>query len=329
MRAQTTCSDAQIRPCTTRRSPGRIESYRSRSSFAMLLVLLLALQNPGPDLFYSVTVPTDRSAYLVEVQITNPPRQSRLVIPSWAPGAYRLMDSWQNIRDFAVVTSAGDPLPVHQDSPISWIIDTRGSQRITVRYAAGLTDSVAWRRPNNRWFLRGTSGVIDGPRTFMYLDGFKQLPATLAFEVPPGWRIATGLTPTTSDSITFTAPNYDVLIDSPMLLGEFLSYAFRAAGTPHRAVVDLGGARAAAPAAFVNMLRRISTTALLIFGGAPYRDYTYIFVGGRGGGLEHLNSTTIGVTTETLARYPRGAEAVSAHEFFHAWNVKRIRPVER
>jgi len=293
-----------------------------------LLVALACASDSAPQLSYTLTVPTDRSAYLVELHITHPPNPSRLVIPAWAPGAYQLMNSGTNIGDFEAVTRAADRLPVHQDSPNSWVIDTQGTQLLTVRYTAGLRDSVAWRRPNNRWFLRGTSGMVDGPRTFMYLDGFKQLPATLAFEVPPGWRIATGLTPTTSDSITFTAPNYDVLIDSPMLLGEFLSYAFRAAGTPHRAVVDLGGARAAAPAAFVNMLRRISTMALLIFGGAPYRDYTYIFVGGRGGGLEHLNSTTIGVTTETLARNPRGAQTVSAHEFFHAWNVKRIRPIE-
>ena len=293
-----------------------------------LLVALACASDSAPQLSYTLTVPTDRSAYLVELHITNPPNPSRLVIPAWAPGAYQLMNSGTNIGDFEAVTRAADRLPVHQDSPNSWVIDTQGTQLLTVRYTAGLRDSVAWRRPNNRWFLRATSGMVDGPRTFMYLDGFKQLPATLAFQVPPGWRIATGLTPTTRDSITFTAPNYDVLIDAPILLGEFLSYAFRAAGTPHRAVVDLGGARAAAPAAFVNMLRRISTTALLIFGGAPYRDYTYIFVGGRGGGLEHLNSTTIGVTTETLARNPRGAQTVSAHEFFHAWNVKRIRPIE-
>src|SRR6266478_6254934 len=294
----------------------------------MLLVLLLALQNSTPELYYSVTVPTDRSAYLVEVQITNPPSPSRLVIPNWAPGAYRLMDSWQNIRDVAAVSGAGDPLPVHQDSPISWVIDPKGNTRITVRYTAGLRDSVQWRRPNNRWFLRATSGVVDGPRTFMYLDGWKQAPARVTFQVPRGWRIATGLVPTTKDSTIFTAPSYDVLSDSPTLLGHFLTYHFSAAGAPHRAVVDLGETRAYAPAVFVDMLRRISTTAIGIFGRAPYKDYTYIFVGGRGGGLEHLNSTTIGVTTETLARYPRGAEAVSAHEFFHAWNVKRIRPVE-
>src|SRR5712672_2444567 len=177
----------------------------------MLLVLLLALQATqapearAPELFYAVTVPADRSAYLVEIQINNPPSPSRLVIPNWAPGAYRLMDSWQNIRDVGAVTAAGDPLPVRQDSPIS--------------------------------------GVVDGPRTFMYLDGWKQAPARVTFQMPRGWRVATGLVPTRSDSTIFQAPSYDVLIDSPALLGNFLTYSFSAAGTPHRAVVDLGGGR--------------------------------------------------------------------------------------
>ena len=294
----------------------------------LLLVALISAQDSSPQLSYSVTVPADRSAYLVELQISNPPRHSRLVIPNWAPGAYRLMDSWQNIRDVVAVNSAGDPLSIQQDSPISWVIDSKGAARITVRYTAGLRDTDQWRRPNNRWFLRSTSGVVDGPRTFMYLDGWKQAPARVTFQVPTGWRVATGLAPTTIDSTTYAAPNYDVLIDAPVLLGKFLTYRFGAAGTPHRAVVDLGGGRAYAPGVFVDMLQRISTTAIGIFGSAPYSDYTFIFVGGRGGGLEHLNSTTIGVTTETLARNPRGAETVSAHEFFHAWNVKRIRPVE-
>ncbi len=294
----------------------------------LLLVALLSAQDSSPQLSYRVTVPTDRSAYLVELQITNPPSRSRLVIPNWAPGAYRLMDSWQNVRDVVAVNAAGDSLPIQQDSPISWIIDAKAAARITVRYTAGLRDTDQWRRPNNRWFLRSSSGVVDGPRTFMYLDGWKRGPARVTFQVPAGWRVATGLVPTTVDSTTYAAPTYDVLIDSPVLLGKFLTYRFNAAGTPHRAVVDLGGGRAYAPGIFVDMLQRISTTAIGIFGSAPYADYTYIFVGGRGGGLEHLNSTTIGVTTETLARNPRGAEAVSAHEFFHAWNVKRIRPVE-
>ena len=294
----------------------------------MLAVLLALLaQDSAPQLSFRLTVPNDRSAYRVELQITHAPNPSRLVIPAWAPGAYVLMNSGENITGFEA-SAADARLAVRQDSPNSWVIDTRGKPSITVRYTAGLRDSVAWRRPNNRWFLRTTSGMLDGPRTFMYLDGWKQLPARVSFTLPAGWRIATGLAPATGDSTTYTAPNYDVFIDSPMLLGQFLSYPFTAAGTPHRAVVDLGGGRASAPTAFVNMLRRISTTAIDIFGATPYQDYTYIFVGGRGGGLEHANSTTIGVKTEILARNPRGAQTVSAHEFFHAWNVKRIRPIE-
>ena len=294
----------------------------------ILLAVVVLIQDSVPSIYYSVTVPADRSAYLIEFQITNPPSPSRLVIPAWAPGSYRLMNSGQNIAGVEAITAAGDRLAVRQDSPNSWVIDPQGTKLITVRYTAGLRDTVPWRRPNNRWFLRATSGIVDGPRTFMYVDGWKQLPARVTFQLPTGWRIGTGLAPTTTDSTSFSAPSYDVLIDSPMLLGHFLSYEFTAAGTPHRAVVDLGGVPMRAPVTFVNMLRRVSATAIGIFGGTPYKDYTYIFVAGRGGGLEHLNSTTIGVTRQTLERYPRDAETVSAHEFFHAWNVKRIRPLE-
>lgn len=279
-----------------------------------------------PQIDYTVTVPANRSAYLIELRIENAPNPARLVIPNWAPGAYRIMSSGQNISAFTA-TDGTTALTVTQDSPISWTVNTKGASNIVVRYRTALPDSLAWRRPNNRWFLRATSGVIDGPRTFMYLDGWKLTPSHVAFRLPGGWHIATGLVATT-DSTVYWAPSYDVLIDSPVLLGHFLSYPFTAAGRPHRAVVDLGGIRASQPRVFVDMLRRISETAAQIFGNAPYKDYTYIFVAGRGGGLEHLNSTTIGVSSETLAKNPRNAESVSAHEFFHAWNVKRIRPLE-
>ena len=280
-----------------------------------------------PGLTYTVTVPADRSAYYVELRIANPPNPARLVIPNWAPGAYRLMDSGQNIGGVTALTTTGDTLPVTRDSDISWVLDTRGATGIVVRYSAGLRNASQWQRPNNRWFLRATSGIIDGPRTFMYLDGWKLAPAHVTFRVPPGWRVATGLVGTT-DSTTYWAPSYDVLIDSPVLVGHFLDYRFSAGGRPHRAVVDLGGVRPRAAREFVDMVRRVSETTIGIFGNAPYKDYTFIFVAGRGVGLEHLNSTTIGVTTEVLSRRPSGAEGVSAHEFFHTWNVKRIRPVE-
>jgi len=338
-----------------RNGRGRTELFRLRSkvsrqrSAISLLVLLwtstalaqtplqtysdafiLQSRRTDPKIDYTVTVRgADRSAYYVEMRIANPPNPARLVIPNWAPGAYRLMDSGQNIGAFGAFTTAGDTLPVTRDSDISWTLDTRGASSIVVRYSAALPDPVQWHRPNNRWFLRATSGMIDGPRTYMYLDGWKLTPAQVTFRLPAGWRIGTGLVPTT-DSTTYWAPSYDVLIDSPVLVGRFSTYRFTARGVPHRAVVDLAGATQGprVQRVFVDMLRRVSETAIAIFGNAPYKDYTYIFVAGRGGGLEHLNSTTIGVTTDVLARNPGGTESVSAHEFFHTWNVKRIRPAE-
>lgn len=281
-----------------------------------------------PQISYAITVrAADRSAYFVEMRIVNPPSPARLVIPNWAPGAYRLMDSGQNIGTVTATTASGESVPVIQDSEISWTVAAPGATSIVVRYSTGLRNPRLWTRPNNRWFLRVSSGMIDGPRTYMYLDGWKLAPAHVTFRLPAGWRIATGLVPTT-DSTTYWAASYDVLIDSPVLVGHFLDYRFTAGGKPHRAVVDLGGVRPTAARSFVDMVRRVTETTIGIFGSAPYKDYTYIFVAGRGGGLEHLNSTTIGVTTDVLARRIDGAEGVTAHEFFHTWNVKRIRPVE-
>ncbi|MBI1967532.1 MAG: M61 family metallopeptidase [Gemmatimonadetes bacterium] len=283
----------------------------------------------APKVDYTVTVKEgDRSAYFVELGIANAPNPARLVIPEWAPGAYRRLQSAQNITDVAAFTAAGEPLAVTPDSLNGWTVDTKGAATVVVRYAASDRRPAGfWTRANNRWFLLPTSGLIDGPRTFMYLDGWKLTPAHVRFHLPPGWRIATGLIPTT-DSTVYWAPSYDVLIDSPVLVGQFVTHHFTAGGVPHRAVMDLNGDSARYDAgAFVDMLRKICETTIEIFGTAPYTDYTFIFTGA-GGGLEHLNSTTIGIDPARLARDPTYRRETTAHEFFHTWNVKRIRPAE-
>ena len=286
-------------------------------------------ERTAPKVDYTVTVVEgDWSALYVELAIANAPNPARLVIPAWAPGNYSLMASAKNITGVAAFTETGEPLAVTPDSANGWTVDTKGAARIVVRYAAAdRREHGFWSRANNRWFLRASSGLIDGPRTFMYLDGWKLTPSHVTFRLPTGWQIGTGLVSTT-DSTVYWAPSYDVLIDSPVLLGRFVTHQFTAGGVPHRAVVDLNGtAPAYDAAAFTDMLRRISETAIGIFGAAPYKDFTFIFTG-IGGGLEHLNSTTIGIDPARLARDPWYRRETTAHEFFHAWNVKRIRPAE-
>ena len=311
----------------------------------LVLPALLAAQTPlggysdavlqrydrnAPKLDYTITVrDEDRSAYYVEIRISNAPNPARLVIPEWAPGAYRVMASARNIAGVTATTADGASLPVSADSTNGWTVDTRGARAIVVRYSTALRSSSAdWARANNRWFLRATSGMIDGPRTYLYLDGFILTPSHVIFRLPAGWRIATGLVPTT-DSTVYWAPSYDVLIDSPVLVGQFALHHFIAGGVPHRAAVDLGGGTTPAydAAAFTEMLRRVTEGAIAIFGSVPYKDYTYLF-SGIGGGLEHLNSTTIGIDPARMARDPWYRSETTAHEFFHTWNVKRIRPAE-
>ena len=269
----------------------------------------------------------DRSAYWVEMTIANPPDPARVAIPAWAPGSYRLTQGGRNIADLTAATESGEPLAVARVDDLTWSVATGGAPRVVVRYSAAVRRAEEWARPNNRWFLRETSGLVDGPRTFLYVKGRTLSPSHVTFRLPAGWEIGTGLVPTT-DPAVYWAPSYDVLIDSPALVGRFATFRLTAQGVPHRAVVDLnGGAAAFDTLAFVDMLRRISETAIGIFGRAPYKDYTYIYAGS-GGGLEHLNSTTIGINLDRMAENPRAHKGVTAHEFFHAWNVKRIRPAE-
>ncbi len=305
---------------------GPLHAQTALSTYADAFVMRYDRTAPAVD--YEVTVKDgDRSAYFVRMQITNAPDTARVVIPDWAPGAYRLVNAGRNIADISARDSRGNVLSVSHPDSITWAIARGAPDTILLTYSAGIREPRQWARPNNRWFLRETSGLIDGPHTFMYLQGHKLVPSHISFKLPAGWQIGTGLIGT-PDSTVYYATSYDVLIDSPVLLGDFVTYHFTAGGVPHRAVVDLGGAKPEYDeAAFVDMLRRISQGAINIFGSAPYKDYTYIFAGS-GGGLEHLNSTTIGFNPAAMARDPHTHQGVTAHEFFHTWNVKRIRPVE-
>ena len=284
----------------------------------------------APELRYTVRVDSaDPSAWHVALHVRTPPDTLRLAIPVWAPGAYRVVDFAGNLRGLEA-SSGGATLPVTADGPAAWRVvlppRARGGREVTVRYRVAYPSRAAGESPNNRSFLRATGGLLDGPAAFLYLRGQTLLPAHVTLDLPRGWRVATGLVPT-ADPRTYWAPSYDVLIDSPVLVGALRVWPFTVAGVPHR--VAYWPRTDAVPfdtAAFVAAARRVVEATHPIAGRLPYRDYTFLFVDGSGGGLEHLNSTTIGAPSEALARDPHSRVGVTAHEFFHLWNVKRLRP---
>ena len=142
------------------------------------------------------------------------------------------------------------------------------------------------------------------------------------------WEIATGLTPT-SDPRTFFAPSVGVLVDSPALVGRLATWRFAADGVPHRVVYwRLPNAAPFDTVAFAGQIERIVTEAVRLFGRAPYREYSFLIQDGAWGALEHANSVTIGVPSATLAKDATDPLGEIAHEYFHTWNLVRIRPAE-
>ena len=162
----------------------------------------------------------------------------------------------------------------------------------------------------------------------MYVDGSINQPSTLRVVPAPGWKIATGLPAVAGQPNTFRAENFDILYDSPVECSNFKELDFQVRGVPHRIVID--GEGNYDPERMRTDVQKIVEAETSMFGRVPYHDYTFILHlrSNTGGGLEHLNSTALGFKRfnfSTEKNY-RSFLSLVAHEFFHLWNVKRIRP---
>jgi predicted metalloprotease with PDZ domain len=261
-----------------------------------------------------------------------------LAFPRWAPGAYRLAEFGRYAQDVAA-TADGRPAAVTRRPDGRWLVDVRPGPAartvpwrvLRITYRVRFPSAAAAATPNNRNFVRSDGTLLDGPLTYAYVAGQERLPAHVRLELPAGWQPVTGLE-ATADPRTFFARSYDVLVDSPVLAGPASAlrvWRFAERGVPHRvAFWAQPGAPAFDTTAFVATARAAVRAALAVMGEAPYREYAFLYVDGSGGGLEHLNSTTIGARAASLARDPRAVAGVTAHEFWHLWNVKRLRPRE-
>lgn len=305
-------------------------------SSALLLLLggtFVAAQPPGPatQLVYRVKVPDEGPRqFEFSLEVLRPQSESLVfVIPLWAPGAYREItvgvrsgqSSWRGLTGFQAVDEKGATRRVQPDGDRRWRVDSKGAGRIVFRW----NNPQPGRAANNRSFLTRTAGMLDGPRSWMYVEGRKDLPAHVHFDVPEGWQIATGLDPT-FDPTVFHANDYDRLADCPTFLGKFASWTFHVRGVPHRVVVQTDGREPRFDAKkFIDMVRRVVVVYTDLFDDVPYPHYTFIYSDGGGGGLEHLTSTTISAGRASRLN-PRFMRGITAHEFFHTWNVKRLRP---
>jgi predicted metalloprotease with PDZ domain len=298
---------------------------------AALIALMLGLfwrggiPAPKPAIDYVVHVDSaDRSGWRVELRMRNGPGSFRLAMAAHPEYDDRY---WRYITDLSAESSAGAVTVAREDSAV-WRVDGPGGE-IAVRYRLRLPapeqpSRAAWQP------VRAANGAfLGGPHTFLYVLGAERAPVRVTLDLPPGWDVATGLAPAAGTTTTFVAPGAEALIDSPILVGRFRSWRFSVDGVPHRIVYwPLPDAAAFDTARFVSGIEAMVRQAVALFGGMPYREYTFVFHDGAYGGLEHANSVTLGAPSRNLAENVTGRLPETAHEFVHTWNLVRLRPVE-
>ncbi|MDZ7343258.1 MAG: hypothetical protein ONA90_01965, partial [candidate division KSB1 bacterium] len=280
------------------------------------------------------------TAHLIQVELTVPAQDkyTDFSLPAWAPGAYVIMNYAKYVQDFAARDAMGKPLPWKKIDKQTWRVSGyKSPQTLTISYrvyAAVLDDTQSE--------FNEEHAHVFGPQVFMYPAKMLHHPIRLAVHRPTQWRIATGLD-MINDS-TFAAPNYDVLIDAPLEISDFIEERFEVAGATFRLVVH-GESEQWRVSEFAGKLKKIVAEQLTMMGGPPFREYVFCWhIDPRADyfGLEHLNSTCIGMPHGLGDRTTVGSEwdlyeelsredidlDYAAHEFFHLWNVKRIRPIE-
>ena len=279
----------------------------------------------SPDISFTVSM-SKPSTHLLEVEMrlqrSNGASHTDLVMPVWTPGSYLIREFERHVQDFAAEAN-GRALEWTKTNKNTWRITTNGAHewRVTYRvYANELTV-----RTNE---LNSDHAFWNNAALLMYPDGFIKSPSTLRIVPRAGWKIATGLPPIADRANTFRAENFDILYDSPVELSDFKEIDFTVRGVAHRIVIDGDGN-------YDSMrlregVRRIVEAEVSLFGEIPYHDYTFILHlrSAGGGGLEHLNSTALGFRRSNFATENGYQDfwSLVAHEFFHLWNVKRIRP---
>ena len=289
-----------------------------------------AINQAPPGISYTVSMPRPYT-HLLEVEMriaqrdgeANAKSETELVMPVWTPGSYLIREYERHIQDFAATDNAGRALTWNKLNKNTWRVQTNGARewRVTYRvYANELT--VRTNELNDRHAFWNNAALL------MYPEGFLRAPSTLRIVPPNTWQIATGLPAVADLQNTFRAENFDVLYDSPVEVGTFQTLRFEVRGIPHRIVIDGEGNYDAEKVR--NDVQKIVETAANLMGELPYHDYTFILNlrSTGGGGLEHLNSTALifrrsGFRPESSYQ---GFLRLVAHEYFHLWNVKRIRP---
>lgn len=276
----------------------------------------------APEISYVVSM-SKPWTHLLEVEMTLKFAQAQdkveVSLPVWTPGSYLVREYARHVESFNA-SAAGANVNWRKLDKNTWQIDAGAAKDVVVRYNVYANELTV--RTNE---LNEDHAFFTPAALLMFPKGQIAAPSTVKVNPYKNWKIATGLPKVAGETNVFRASNFDVLYDSPFELGNFNEKTFTVQGKPHRFVVEGEGNYDLDK--ITKDTAKIVEECYKIFGELPYDDYTFILNLRGGGGLEHLNSTALQWNRFGFSgdRYGQFMSLV-AHEFFHAWNVKRIRP---
>jgi predicted metalloprotease with PDZ domain len=276
-----------------------------------------------PVIRYRVSIPDPKSHYVsVEMRVpAGHPEPLALAMAAWTPGSYKVRDFSRHVQELTVSDERGRRVEYAKTDKQTWTVLAPAAREVVCRYRVYANElGVRTSHVDDR------HAHLNGASIFLYAEGLQGASCEVLIDAPRGWSVASALEARRGGALA--APDFDTLVDGPIELGRFDNAHFRERSAPHRVIVcGRGNARAVD---LVPDLQKIVRAGAALFGGLPYRDYTFFIhlAPEWGGGLEHKSSASLIVARDGFSPRERYLDflLLAAHEHFHAWNVKRLRP---
>ena len=310
-----------------------------KALFSLFLLLWLPFGLKATKLTYHLSMPQPNTHYFaVKIAVTeNQAQTQEFKLPVWTPGSYMVREFSKNLNQVRAIDANGKELQVLKKTKNAWEVSCNGANSYTVFYEVYAFE-LSVRTP----YLDNTHGFVPGAAVFMYTEETRNQQGLLKVYPHASFKkVSTALAPIDfkSDAGTmakseigvqsFIFNDYDQLVDCPIEIGNQQEFSFMAAGVRHR--VAMYGEANYNVSELQHDMAKVVEAATGVFGSNPNKDYLFIVhnVSEGQGGLEHMNSCVLSVSrwSYTGSNY-LGFINLVAHEYFHLWNVKRIRPIE-
>jgi len=300
--------------------PSSIVNPRILAGLVALLLLAASAFGAAESIQYQLDLRTPASHQAeVEMAVARASPGTEFQLPAWN-NLYQIRDFARSVSDVSAKCDGRKEKLTRVDLD-TWKSGPQPCSMLTLHYSVYVSGPTPFSSD-----LDDTHAFLNFAGMLFYLPTERERALHVKLLLPEGWKAASLLE---EDANGFSAPNYDLLVDSPVEAGQFQEYSYNQGGATYRVIVH-ADPKDYSRERLLGSLEKITATETALMRDVPFSRYTFIFhfpdSAPGGGGMEHRNGTAITVRAREVHDHWEGVESVSAHEFFHLWNVKRIRP---